>query len=117
MLGAVAGVLATVLAVTALWWPRKEVTYRNTAPSSIVYADESPHFLSLVHEHTLSGRHAYRMVIGRSPGASYGHWVEVDPVLGAEGVESTTWSESGVRVRFRTGHEIFVPARSFLFGR
>ncbi|MGW7344558.1 hypothetical protein [Streptomyces sp. NPDC054854] len=43
--------------------------------------------------------------------------MDIDPVLGAKGIESTTWTESGVRVRFPTGHEIFVPARFFLFGR
>ncbi|MEV0416404.1 hypothetical protein AB0I68_38115 [Streptomyces sp. NPDC050448] len=57
------------------------------------------------------------MVIGRYPGPSYGHWLDVDTALGAEGIESTTWTESGVRVRFPAGHEVFVPARYFLGGR
>ncbi|MFG2291816.1 hypothetical protein [Streptomyces sp. NPDC048603] len=109
--------LLTVTVMAALWWPRSEVTYRSSAPSSVVYDDGSPHFLTLVHRYDLAGRHSYEMVIGRSPGASYGHWVDVDTVLGAKGIQSTTWTESGVRVRFPTGHEVFVPARSFLFGR
>ncbi|MFF5970104.1 hypothetical protein ACFY7C_01115 [Streptomyces sp. NPDC012769] len=109
--------MVTVVAVTALWWPRTEVTYRNTAPSAVVYADKSEHFLGIVHKHTLSGRHEYLLVVGRDPGFSYGHLVHIDPVLATEGIESTTWTESGVRLRFRTGHELFVPARSFLFGR
>ncbi|WP_392896451.1 hypothetical protein [Streptomyces sp. LN699] len=117
LLGVVAGVLLTVMVMTGLWWPQRDVTYRSSAPSAVVYADESAHFLALVHEHTLSGRHSYRMVIGRDPTPSYGHWVDVDAALGAKGIESTTWTESGVRVRFPTGHEIFVPARSFLYGR
>ncbi|MFI9244002.1 hypothetical protein ACIGXF_15730 [Streptomyces sp. NPDC053086] len=70
-----------------------------------------------MHEHTLSGRHAYRMVIGPDPGLSYGHRVDVDADLGALGTESTTWTRPGVRVRFPTGHETFVPARFFLQGR
>ncbi|MBB5932234.1 hypothetical protein [Streptomyces echinatus] len=109
--------MLTVGMVTALWWPRTEVTYRSTAPASLVYADRSPHYLGLVHEHTLSGRHTYELMIGRDPGLSYGHMVHVGPDLGPRGVKSTTWTASGVRVRFPTGHEVFVPARSFLYGR
>ncbi|MFD9030895.1 hypothetical protein ACFVZW_07040 [Streptomyces sp. NPDC059567] len=103
--------------MTVLWWPRTEVTYRSSAPSSVVYDDQSPHFLGLVHRYTLSGEHSYRMVISRSPGEAYGHWLDVDAALATKGIESTTWTESGVRVRFLTGHEVFVPARFFLFGR
>ncbi|MEV4950016.1 hypothetical protein [Streptomyces sp. NPDC053755] len=117
MLGVVAGVLLSAVVLTAAWWPRTEVTYRSSAPSAVVYADGSPHFLSLVHRYSLSGQQSYRMVVGRDPGASYGHWVDVDAALGASGIESATWTESGVRVRFPTGHELFVPARSFLYGR
>ncbi|MFD3698816.1 hypothetical protein ACFWUZ_22150 [Streptomyces sp. NPDC058646] len=117
LLGGVAGVLLTAVLLTVLWRPRTEVTYRSTAPSAVAYEDGSPHFLGLVHEHGLSGRHSYRMVIGRDSGLSYGHWVDVDPALGAQGIASTTWTESGVRVRFPTGHEVFVPARFFLHGR
>lgn len=117
LLGGVAGVLLTAVLLTVLWWPRTEVTYRSSAPSAVVYDDQSPHFLGLVHQHTLSGRHSYRMVIGRDSSLSYGHWVDIDTVLGAKGIESATWTESGVRVRFPTGHEVFVPARSFLHGR
>ncbi|MFD9407106.1 hypothetical protein ACFWBN_08815 [Streptomyces sp. NPDC059989] len=111
------GVLLTVALLTVLWWPQSEVTYRSSAPSSVAYADESPHFLTLVHEHNLSGRHSYKMVIGRYSGVSYGHWVDIDTTLGAKGIESTAWTEAGVTVRFPTGHEVFVPARFFMFGR
>lgn len=117
LLGGVAGVLLTVVVMTVLWWPRTEVTYRDSAPSSLVYADESPHFLGLVHYYDLSGEHSYRMVISRTSGLGYGHWLDVDAAVAVEGIESTTWTESGVRVRFSTGHEISVPARFFLFGR
>ncbi|MFB9558250.1 hypothetical protein [Streptomyces roseoviridis] len=103
--------------MAALWWPRTEVTYRSTQPSSVVYEDGFPHVLSLVHEHTLSGRHRYRLVIGRDASASYGHWVEVEPYVAAQGVDSTTWTGQAVRIRFRTGHELAVPARFFLYGR
>ncbi|MFG2985433.1 hypothetical protein ACGFYQ_29950 [Streptomyces sp. NPDC048258] len=112
-----AGVLLTAALLTVLWWPRTEVTYRSSAPTSVVYDDESLHFLGLVHQHSLSGRHSYKIVIGRDSGLSYGHWVDIDTDLGVKGIESTTWTESGVRVRFPTGHEVFVPARFFLYGR
>ncbi|MET9959877.1 hypothetical protein ABZ128_12585 [Streptomyces sp. NPDC006326] len=117
LLGGVAGVLLTVAVMTVLWWPRTEVTYRASAPAAIVYADQSPHFLGLLHRYSLSGEDSYKLMIGKSPGLSYGHWVDVDPALGVEGVESTAWTDSGVRVRFLTGHEVFVPARYFVGGR
>lgn len=109
--------MLTVAVMTVLWWPRTEVTHRSSSPPSVVYDGPLPYFLTLVHRYDLAGRHSYRMVIGRSPGASYGHWVDVDTALGADGIESTTWTDSGVRVRFPTGHEVFVPARSFTGGR
>ncbi|MEU9862505.1 hypothetical protein AB0D99_16700 [Streptomyces sp. NPDC047971] len=117
LLAGAAGVLLTLAVMTVLWWPRTEVTYRSTAPASVVYADDSPHYLELVHRHTLSGEHRYHLVIGRYTGAAYGHWLDVDTAVAVEGIESTTWTESDVRVRFSTGHEVVVPARFFLFGR
>ncbi|WP_328862348.1 hypothetical protein [Streptomyces sp. NBC_00306] len=117
LLAGAAGVALTAVFFTVLWWPRSDVTYRSSAPSSVTYEDDSAHHLGLVHEHTLSGRHSYRLVIGRDPGLSYGHWVGVDTDLGADGIESTTWTTAGVRVRFPTGHEVFVPAKFFLYGR
>ncbi|MEU1278151.1 hypothetical protein [Streptomyces sp. NPDC005805] len=117
LFGVGVGILLTVVCTAVLWWPRSEVTFRNSAPASVAYEDESAHHLGLVHEHTLSGRSSYRLVIGRDPGLSYGHWVGVDSTTAAEGVEATTWTADGVRVRFATGHEVFVPARYFLHGR
>lgn len=117
LLCALAGALLTAVLATVLWWPRTEVTYRSSAPSSIAYADGSAHFLGLVHTYSPSGRQSYRMVVGRDPGLSYGHWLDVDAALGRSGIEAVTWTESGVRVRFPSGHEVFVPARSFLGGR
>ncbi|MFE9929370.1 hypothetical protein [Streptomyces sp. NPDC005533] len=93
------------------------MTYRASAPAAVAYADDSPHFLGLIHQHTLSGRHSYKMVIGRDPHLSYGHWVDLDTTVAANGIDSVTWTEAGVRVRFPTGHEVFVPARFFLHGR
>ncbi|AZM93538.1 hypothetical protein D1J60_33725 [Streptomyces sp. W1SF4] len=117
MLGVVAGVVLTAVFLTVVWWPRTEVTYRSTAPSSVVYADEAQHYLELVHRHTPSGRDTYRIVAGRYTGAAYGHWLDVDTTVAEKGIESTAWTQDGVRVRFTTGHEMFVPARFFMFGR
>ncbi|MFB6619477.1 hypothetical protein ACFCV9_35515 [Streptomyces sp. NPDC056367] len=113
----VAGVVLTAVFLTVVWWPRTEVTYRSAAPSSVVYADEVQHYLELVHRYTPSGRDSYRIVAGRYTGASYGHWLDVDTAVAEKGIESTTWTQDGVRVRFTTGHEVFVPARFFMFGR
>lgn len=112
-----AGVALTAVVMTVLWWPRTEVTYRSDAPPAVVYADRVPHSLALVHSHSLSGRHSYKMVIGRENVTTYGHWVDIDTALGKDGIESTTWTQAGVRVRFPTGHEVFVPDRFFLYGR
>ncbi|MEU9144072.1 hypothetical protein [Streptomyces sp. NPDC048349] len=109
--------LLTAAVLTALWWPRSEVVYRSTAPSSVAYGEDGPHHMGVVHEWTPSGRHSYRMVTGRYPAPSYGHWVDLDTTVAREGVETATWTESGLRLRFRTGHEVFVPARFFLGGR
>ncbi|WP_234323878.1 hypothetical protein [Streptomyces sp. NRRL F-2580] len=109
-------VLSTAF-LTVVWWPRTEVTYRDSAPATVVYADDSPHFLGLVHGHTLPGRHPYKMAIGRDPSLSYRHWTDLDTTVAANGIESVTWTESGVRVRLPTGHEAFIPAQAFLHGR
>lgn len=117
LLGAAGGVLLTAAFTAVMWWPRHEVVHRAEAPASVEYDDGSRHYLGLVHEHTLSGRHGYRLVIGRDPGLSYGHWVDVSAFQAVRGVDTTEWTAAGVRVRFRTGHEVFVPAEYFLFGR
>jgi hypothetical protein len=116
-LGAVAGILLTASVLTVLQWPRSEVVYRSHQPKSTAYEDESPHHLGLIREQTLYGEDSYRLMVGRDPGLSYGHLLDVDTDLGADGVEETEWTKAGVRVRFATGHTLFVPAESFTYGR
>lgn len=111
------GVVLTLCLITALRWPQDEVTYRSTAPSSLTYPDRSEHYLALVRSSSLSGSETFRLFVGRDPGHDYGHWLDIDAYLGREGVASTEWTLEGVRVRFPTGHEVFVPARAFLYGR
>ncbi|OEV06290.1 hypothetical protein AN219_35090 [Streptomyces nanshensis] len=117
LLGAVLGAALTAVLLTVLWWPRSEVVHRSGAPPSVTYKDGSRHHLGLVREHSLSGRESWRLVVGRDPGLAYGHMLDVDASLGAGGIESTEWTTAGVRIRFTAGHELFVPARLFTYGR
>ncbi len=111
------GVALTASLLTLLWWPRSEVVYRSNEFSTVSYKDKSRHYLGLVRRHPLSGRESYTLTIGRDPGLSYGHPLDIDADIGAGGVESTDWTAAGVRVQFVTGHELFVPARFFTHGR
>lgn len=117
LLGALAGIVLTAALITLLQWPHTEVVERSREQSTTLYADDSRHYLGLLRERTLSGAESYRLMIGRDPGLGYGHLLEVDAALGAEGIERTEWTKAGVRVRFGTGHTLFVPAKSFMFGR
>ncbi|WMX43591.1 hypothetical protein [Streptomyces roseicoloratus] len=117
LLGLVCGIVMTGCLVTVLRWPQDEVTYRSAPPPSLIYPDQAPHHLALVRRSTLSGSDTFRLFIGRQPTPAYGHWLDVDAALGRQGVESVQWTRDGVRVRFPKGHEVFVPARAFLYGR
>ncbi|MFJ7166794.1 hypothetical protein ACIQUV_14930 [Streptomyces globosus] len=116
LLGVAAGVLLSISVPAAASWPRTEVVYRSASPSALPY-DGSRYFLRVEHLRDLSGDDSYRMVVGRQPDASYGHWLRIDTRLGAEGIRSATWTESEVRLRFSTGHELSVPAAAFTGGR
>ncbi|MEU5219843.1 hypothetical protein AB0G79_27150 [Streptomyces sp. NPDC020807] len=117
LVGLVCGVVLAGCLLTALRWPQDDVTYRSTPPPSLVYPDDAPHHLALVRRSSLYGSDTFRLFIGRGPTPAYGHWLDVDAALGQRGVESTRWTREGVRVRFPGGHEVFVPARAFLYGR
>ncbi|RAJ66660.1 hypothetical protein K378_02832 [Streptomyces sp. Amel2xB2] len=117
LLGALAGAALTAALVTLLQWPHTEVVHRARQPQTVSYGDAAPHYLGLKREHTVSGRESYRLMIGRDPGLGYGHLVQIDASLGAEGIADTEWTKTGVRVRFGTGHTLFVPASSFTYGR
>lgn len=117
LLGVAAGAVLTASVLTLLQWPWTDVTDRSRQPSATAYGDGSPHYLGLKRRHTLSGQESYSLMIGRDPGLSYGHLLDVDSDLAAEGIEKTEWTRAGVRVRFTTGHTLFVPARAFTYGR
>ncbi len=82
-----------------------------------MYRDESPHYLGLIRERALAGDDSYRLVIGRDSSLTYGHSVDVDAETSADGVESADWTAAGVRLQFKTGHRVFVPAEYFVGGR
>lgn len=117
LLGAVCGAVLTVAATAMLWWPLTETVHVSRQPRSVAYPDDSRHYAGLVREHTLWGDESYRLTVGRDPGFSYGHMLAVDPALADSGVVSERWTGAGLRIGFRSGHTLFVPARQFTHGR
>ncbi|MEV0399942.1 hypothetical protein [Actinoallomurus sp. NPDC050550] len=109
------GVLGVVLTVAASW-PRSAVVYRSRQPSTVAYQDGSPHYLGLIRDRSSLAGESYHLMIGRDSSLSYGHRIRVDTATSVA-IGSTEWRADGVRVRFTTGHELFVPARYFTFGR
>ena len=89
-------------------------------PASVRYYDGSTHYVALIHRRSevLSRDQGYELYLGRYSSLSYGHFVEVG-FTGPEPpvVDSVTWLDEGVQVRFSSGHEFFVPARYFTGGR
>jgi hypothetical protein len=90
-------------------------------PDGVSYADGSPHYLALKRLRSIGapivGGTRYEIWLGRDASLSYGHTVGID-VLGSDPETfDAVWEPDGVRVRFGTGHEVLVPARSFMFGR
>lgn len=108
-----AGLVAGVTLVVAGQWPVTEVVYRNEQPGDVTYTDNSAHHLGLLRKNSLFGGPEHQLVIGRDPGFGYGHMVSAP----GEEVAETEWTSDGVRVRFTSGHELFIPARYFTHGR
>lgn len=117
LLVGVFGTLALVVADTQLH--RSRTLDRATQPSTVRYPDQSTHYVGVVERRSwIFGRHqAYELYAGRDPSFSYGHYMVVDVTGGRPGLAEVTWRPEGVRVRLESGHEIFVPARYFMFGR
>ncbi|WP_433181367.1 hypothetical protein [Actinoallomurus sp. CA-150999] len=114
--GGVLGVVLTVAVGVAASWPRSAVVYRSRQPSTVAYQDGAPHYLGLIRDRSTLAGESYHLMIGRDPSLSYGHRIRVDTAMSVA-VGSIEWRADGVRVRFTTGHELFVPARYFTFGR
>ncbi|MFC5746663.1 hypothetical protein [Actinomadura rugatobispora] len=89
-------------------------------PSTIQYPDESQHYIGLQEGRSLIfGRVVeHQIYAGRDSGLGYGHFVEIELPVGDRPVlKDAVWEPAGVRARFASGHELFVPARSFMYGR
>ncbi|GAA2445241.1 hypothetical protein GCM10010191_72640 [Actinomadura vinacea] len=115
---AVSAILVIVLLDAALDDPRR--FDRLEQPASVTYPDESKHYVGLVQRRSLIfGRvTGHDLYAGRFPDMSYGHFVRLD-ITGEErpDIKDASWDRNGVRVRFTTGHELFVPVRYFMYGR
>jgi hypothetical protein len=93
---------------------------RLQQPSAVRYPDGARHYIALREGRSLIfGRVVeHTIYTGRDPGLSYGHFVEIDlPGGDRPELAGAVWEPGGVRARFASGHELFVPARSFLYGR
>ncbi|GAA4101724.1 hypothetical protein [Actinomadura miaoliensis] len=99
---------------------RTEKFGRIAQPATVTYEDDRRHYVGVVRERSwIFGRHqAYRLYAGGSPDLGYGHFVRLE-FLGVDRPvpAGADWRRDGVRVRFTSGHEVFVPARYFLGGR
>lgn len=115
--GAALTLLVAALLTAVLHLPGSRTVHRSHQPQKVTYGDDSRHHIKLVREETLYGAESYRLTVGRDPGLSYGHTLEIDPALGRAGIESEEWTAAGLRIEFGTGHTLFVPARQFTYGR
>lgn len=123
--GFVAGLLvAVVVTLTAVLLDHalhhRRVLGNVVQPAAVSYPDGARHHAAVVdYRGLLSRRHqSYELFVGSDPSLNYGHWVTLEftgedrPVI-----EEARWEQAGVRVRFESGHELFVPARFFMYGR
>jgi hypothetical protein len=124
--GASAAVVVVVLAVAA-WWPQTDVVevFRGDAN----YGDGQQQVAVLRHVRapisalrlstgSTSEVDHYEIVLGSDPRGDYGHHVRLDvgTTDGAEGI-TVQWTESGVTIRYGSGHVLSVPAHLFVGGR
>ncbi|NRQ36907.1 hypothetical protein HII36_34475 [Nonomuraea sp. NN258] len=117
MIGLIAGVVLCAGAMIAMRWPTQQTLYTDRQPGTVAYDDDSSHVIAIIRYRSLL-EDSYRLYAGRDPSLSYGHFVDVDfASIADKPVQSTQWTPEGVRVRFGTGHELFVPAASFIGGR
>jgi hypothetical protein len=117
-LGAVVGIILTVTLFVVSAWPQSTLVHREDQPPTVRYQDGHTHHLGLYHERTLLHGESYHLVIGSDPSLSYGHRVDISATgVGSFGVRAAEWTAAGVRIRFTTGHELFVPATMFIGGR
>jgi len=120
-MGILIGVLLASLAWSVLSLPRTSVMRRVEQPTTVTYDDEATHWVVLVRRRSIGqpviGLTRYELRIGQDPDGGYAHGVTFD----ATGVDNTRFGVAGDRrgvvVRFRSGHEVRVPASYFTGGR
>ena len=99
---------------------RSSDVQRAVQPSDVVYPDGATHLVGLVEVRSwLLRRHlGYQVYAGRDPGISYGHFVRIG-MTGVDRpvIDEVRWTAEGARLRFRSGHELLVPAGEFIGGR
>ncbi len=120
-LGALVGVVLAAAIFVAASWPRSTVERRFRQPASVVYSDHALHWVVVRHRRSLAGSLTGHVRtefwIGSDPGGRYGHPVELDATgMDPDRVE-VVWKSDAVVLLFRTGHEVRVPAQSFIGGR
>jgi len=92
---------------------------RLEQPPAVTYPDGSRHYIGLVERRSLLfGRVVeHQLYAGRDANMSYGHFVTLDVTGSRPVLTGASWERDGVRARFTSGHEVFVPARYFMYGR
>ncbi|HEY7486581.1 MAG TPA: hypothetical protein VH912_19105 [Streptosporangiaceae bacterium] len=119
LIAPLAGIVASlsVVAIDAVAEDRQVIS-QVQQPASVRYPDGVRHVAGVrsVRSWLFRRHEPYELVVGSS--LSYGHVLRLDIAGGpAPVIAGATWDANGVRVRLRSGHEVFVPARYFLNGR
>ncbi|TDC57643.1 hypothetical protein E1281_04305 [Actinomadura sp. KC345] len=115
-------ILLAVVVIDASLLQSERVGNVHQQPASVRYTDDyglhPTHYVALTHDRSrIFGRHqGYELYAGVSKDLFYGHFVHLD-FVGAVAIKFVSWTKEGVRVRFTSGHEVFVPARYFVGGR
>ncbi|NEW39586.1 hypothetical protein GV794_12920 [Nocardia cyriacigeorgica] len=97
-----------------------EIRQTRALPASLRYPDGLTYYLGVVQRESglLHRRLPDEIRVSRDPGLVYSHAMSLTITGSSDLVlRSVEWRPDGVSARFESGHEIFVPAQSFLGGR
>ncbi|WP_280231384.1 hypothetical protein [Nocardia cyriacigeorgica] len=117
-----AAVLVLVVAVALIdtTFSHSEIRQTEASPASVRYPDGVTYYLGVVQRESglLHRRRPDEIRVSRDPGLVYSHGVGLS-ITGSPDLvlRSVQWRPEGVLARFESGHELFVPAQSFLGGR
>ncbi|MFE3446779.1 hypothetical protein ACFXNW_27430 [Nocardia sp. NPDC059180] len=115
---AIVASVAGVLIDTA--FSHTEIRQTEALPTSVRYPDGLTYYLGVVQRESglLHRRLPDEIRVSRDPGLVYSHGVSLTITGSSDLVlRSVDWRPDGVSARFESGHELFVPAQSFLGGR